>query len=379
MPGIVFILGAGASHGECLKRLDDRKRAARSTVTPPLIDGFFRRELWEEIGYDAAAVKDDFRDAFDYIRYLKRLDDPPGEGSWRAVNVEEVFTFVELEREYRGQESDYGAKLTLIRNQLVRYICRILGYCTQGVYGEFARILVSNLKDSDSVISFNYDLIVDTELRAAGNAGRSAHYLRFFEALFRESQPPYGDSSEQWLRQGMFLKMHGSLNWRQCTNLKCPESSRIDPSEKIEECLDRAIGIRRTEESCRRCGSETVSLLIPPLLRKPVADNWIFRSAWGLARYRLGLADAIVIVGYSAPASDFYSKWLLQSTVGVRGDCHVYVINPANSKDHPDYEDFGSRMSAVFPYGYDREFVRYEQIEKVTAKARTAVDKRQTT
>jgi hypothetical protein len=322
------------------------------------------------MGYDKAAVEKDFRDAFDYIRFLKRITDPPGDGSWKTVNLEEVFTFIELEREYRGQESDHGAKLTLIRNQLVRYISRMLALCTQNVYGELARTLANSLVDSDSVMSFNYDLLIDAELRAATNQGSSQHYRRFFQALFSKDEPPYTTLNKAWFRRGMFLKMHGSLNWKQCTSSKCPESSKFDSSEETQECLDRAIGIHRTEELCHRCGSETIALLIPPLLRKPVADNWIFRSTWNLARYRLSIADAVVIVGYSAPASDFYSKWLLQSTVGIRRDCHVYVVNPANSKDHPDYEDFGRRMSAVFPCAYDGEFLRYEQLAHVIDKAR---------
>lgn len=373
MSGNVFLLGAGASYGERLQPLSDAPRVARSLITPPLIDGFFRRELWEELRYTAEAVYSDFRDAFEYIRYLKRIADPPGEGAWAKVDLEEVFTFVELEREFRGKESDEGARLTLIRNQLVRYISRILGLCTQNAFGEFSQILARSVGDSDSVISFNYDLLMDWEMRARANVQGGQHYLRFFSALFRENEPPYKDIFEHSLRQGMFLKMHGSLNWKQCTNDKCPESSRIDLTEGMQESLDRAIGIHQADESCRRCGGETISFLVPPLLRKPVGENWILRSTWGLARYRLSLANAVVIVGYSAPASDFYAKWLLQSTVGVREDCQVFVVNPANAEDSPTHKDFASRMEAIFPRGYHREFHSYEQISDVIAAVRAKV------
>jgi hypothetical protein len=368
MPGIVYILGAGASHGENLHALDDFPAAARSMARPPLVNGFFLRELWDEIGYDGATVEKDFPDAFGYIRHLKQIEDPPGEGAWRNVDLEEIFTFIELEREYRGQESDHGAKLTIIRNQLVRYISRILGCCTQYAFGEFSRVLANSLRDCDSILSFNYDLLIDQELRRQGNEKGTSHYLRFFRALFGENARPYPDSSTPWLRQGMFIKMHGSLSWIQCTNGQCPESSKIDPSGNTQDCLSRAIGIHGADESCPHCGSDTIPLLIPPLLRKPVGENWILRCAWGLARYRLEAADAVVIVGYSAPPSDFYAKWLLQSGVGVRGNRKVYVVNPSNAAGSGDHVEFARQMGTIFPYGYNAEFHTYAQISEVVRR-----------
>jgi hypothetical protein len=373
MSAIVFILGAGSSHGEHLAVLDSKPRVARSLVKPPLIDGFFRKELWEEISFNGTQIQKDFRIAFDYIGYLKQITDAVGEGAWAKIDLEEIFTFIELEREYRGQESDYGADLTKIRHQLVRYISRILGCCTQNVYGVYSRLLMKSLQDTDSIISFNYDLLLDNEVRAAGNDQGKQHYHRFYSALFERNQPPYKNIYEQTLRKGMFLKMHGSLNWYQCTNGMCPESTRFDPSASQQESLDRAIGIHTTDETCPSCGSETLPLLIPPLLRKPVGENWIFRSVWGLARYRLEMADAVVIVGYSAPPSDFYAKWLFQSTVGVKKEVRVYVVNPANAVDNQNHVAFERRMTAIFPNGYNSEFHSYEQIEAVIAHARKSL------
>src|SRR5262245_18079085 len=142
----VFILGAGATSGEHFHPLLQPEPEGAAYTTPPLINGFFRKELLDGIGYAAEHLQRDFAVVVDYIRYLKQLgDDVVGEGEWNNINLEEIFTAIELEREFQGRDSDNGARLTIWRNQLIRFIARILAFCTQDLYGEYVRHLVEAL------------------------------------------------------------------------------------------------------------------------------------------------------------------------------------------------------------------------------------------
>jgi hypothetical protein len=100
--------------------------------------------------------------------------------------------------------------------------------------------------------------------------------------------------------------------------------------------------------------------LIPPVLRKPITDSWLPKAIWGLAKTRLEKATTVAIIGFSAASTDFYARWLLRSTVGLRNGSQVFVVNPSNGR-----EDFRARMQEIFPYGYNAEFAEFREIDRV--------------
>jgi hypothetical protein len=106
-----------------------------------------------------------------------------------------------------------------------------------------------------------------------------------------------------------------------------------------------------------------VPLLIPPLVQKPIAENAIAKTAWALAKKRLAAASAVVVIGCSAPPTDFYSRWFLRSSVGTRtnGDVKVFVVNAEDGGS----SQFQARMDSIFPCGYDRTFTHFCQIKQI--------------
>jgi hypothetical protein len=145
-------------------------------------------------------------------------------------------------------------------------------------------LLPSRRVSNDSVITFNYDLLFDHELQRGHPEKRVAvgHYGNFFARVLKQLfLPDTGDP-------GVFLKMHGSLNWFQCTDLKCPGNSELQFETDAQAVLKKQID--RIPSHCTRCGAELIPLLIPPLVRKPVNENWIIRGVWGLARHCLETA-----------------------------------------------------------------------------------------
>lgn len=256
-----------------------------------------------------------------------------GEGRWANLNIEDVFTSIELDRESRSPESDAGGKLTVIRNKLVRYLWRVIASCTQykrgKYYGRIKEFIDSRL--DVSILSINWDLLLDQEFmsRSAPWEIHTGHYANFFNLVLGKPGVRMGPPGEE----PMFLKMHGSLNWFQCMNPRCPGTSSMEVLANTQDCLYRARGIHLSGVvTCERCRTEMNPLLIPPLLRKPVTENWIVRAVWGQAIHRLREASKAVIIGFSAPPTDFYAAWLFRSMLGTRptDEVEIFVVNPQN-------------------------------------------------
>lgn len=312
---LVYIIGAGASYGEKLvPQAGPETTGRQSPPTPPMTTGFFDGEFLRNVGYHPDDVEKDFGPAFEYIRWLKRIDKalPIGEGPWASMNLEELFTSIELSREFHGSERDPGARYVLIRDSLTRYVWRIISMCTHRMYGAHSKRLMDPLPNDATVITFNYDLLLDQEQMIAGipkptdASDLRDQYQHFYRRVVQNERFPF----EQRFT-GLFLKMHGSLNWFRCTNEMCPWSRDIRLDLDIEGCLTRALGIHVGEESCNYCGGSTIPLIVPPLLHKPILEDSLIRAIWGLARQKLSDAATVVLIGFSAQPTDFYASWLL--------------------------------------------------------------------
>jgi hypothetical protein len=359
MPDTVYIIGAGASYGESLVQLLNLPAGHPEPHhhQPPLTNGFFAAELLDAIAYDQA--EQDFPGIIEYIRRTRLVEDRFGEGKWQTINLEEVFTGLEVEREFQNPESDLGAHLLLVRNKLVRYIRRIIGFCTQGTFGRYYRVLTEAIQPNDSVITFNWDLLLDQEFLEPLTGVLINQYSKFFRTV----QAPEGINCRFGPGDGLYLKLHGSLNWFRCGNGRCQSSKEITFVSQTQSCLSLAEGIG--EFFCYKCGSEMNPIIVPPLLRKPIVEDAAIRSAWGLARMKLESASRVVAIGFSAAPTDFYTSWLLRSSVGTREDVEIIVINPNNRENNPDREEFRKRMNSIFLRGYNSEFHEFSQIGSV--------------
>jgi hypothetical protein len=355
------VIGAGASYGDHLERLEHGPIRPRAPVNPPLADGFFRQEFLSRLGYEFPALWNLFPEGLNYIseNLVLRKDTPD---DWESIDLEKIFTSLELDREFWGVESNYGAHCTLAQNQLLTLITKLLAVGTKGVYGTYARVLASRLSPDDSVVTFNWDLLLDQELYHPDPANDSGQYQSFIVAALEGNAGMRIDYPSA--PRGLYLKMHGSINWFQCINRKCPASDGIVFWDNTQFCLLHLMGAHTLGERCTRCGSATKPLIVPPLLRKPIAENWIFRSIWGLAHAKLRAADVVVIIGFSVPPTDFSAYWLLHSTVGLR-DIPVFVVNPAN-----DDSAFRAKMCEIFSQGPNFNFREISQVAAVVEAAK---------
>jgi hypothetical protein len=353
----VFVLGAGASYGEEIEKRYPEARPHRT----PLTNGFFDLELLREIGYSEAENR--LQEVLEYARERNLICEDFGHGRWKSLDLEQLFTSIEVEREFQNPESDEGARLTIIRNQLVRHIRRVIGQCTKGARGKYYSILRKLLKDDDSVITFNWDLLMDQAFTTMDMSAN--HYSNFIHRLeiethsFRPGEFSSGD--------GLYLKLHGSLNWFRCGNRHCPSGGKVFASNPV---VDAEMNAAEEEVMCWQCESVMTTVIIPPLLRKPIAEDAVIRAAWGMAREKLLNAAQVIVIGFSAPPTDFYAHWLLRSTVGRRPDAWVEVVNPSNDVGHRDHALLKERMESIFLRGYGKSFRYFSEVEAAVEFAR---------
>ncbi len=152
----------------------------------------------------------------------------------------------------------------------------------------------------DSIISFNYDLVLEREMSVLQvipdyHCGNSADY--------------YKDAFAHSERRVSLLKLHGSVNWVTC--VKCRRLYFLGP----EAIRVASLG----DYACPNCRQFCLSMLIvPPTWNKGIEENFI-RSVWSKALEELTSAGRLFIVGYSFPETDQFFKYMLGLALAQNG------------------------------------------------------------
>jgi hypothetical protein len=298
----VYVLGAGFS----------------ADAGAPLMNDFFSRarNLKDDPSSALAASE---RDVFGrVIQYRFDLDKALAKVLVDLDNIEQLFSFLEMEL----QLSSSGA--AALRNDMTYLISRTLEATSTRYLNVYGHGLAAGLSGStrwtyrfngnqygffvgiasglwnprkqsagqavDSVVSFNYDLILEREMISLGVRPvyecTGAAYYEGFPAL------PLGLK---------LLKMHGSANWLHCS--RCDVLWAFAPEKaKVSE-------VPGTEcPSCKQPGLST--LIVPPTWNKGIEAKFIL-PVWKEVLAELTSAGRIFIIGYSFPESDQFFKYLL--------------------------------------------------------------------
>ncbi len=267
------ILGAGASRGASYVN-------TLLPVKPPLDRDFFNQVQALPDGRHGKIVRDLLTVARDEF------------GPDLKVTMEEFFTHVEFLDEFHSRlKVDRGPRRRTyreIQETFLHALTAVLAASTEGFACEYHDVLAAALRPGDTVLSFNYDTLIDRALKArAGNRWRASqgYGVPVVDGCSDwEAQPAPGPPARVPIR---LLKMHGSLNWQRSDNgtgilLK---TQPYDP-ERI--------------------------LVIPPAWKKPITEDPVFSSIWKAARFALRQASILVVVGYSVPVTDMLARALLR-------------------------------------------------------------------
>ncbi|GKW36721.1 MULTISPECIES: hypothetical protein [Pectobacterium] len=219
--------------------------------------------------------------------------------------------------------------------------------------------------DPVSVISTNWDILLDNSIYnyIQQNYSRNAvvDYCCYISSL--EKMDDTVKPGLEMLGIGGFnvklLKIHGSLNWLQCS--RCM---------RLYVGFNEKAGILRGR-TCRHCDknhdgelnkNKLISNLIMPTFLKDLS-NPQYKIIWQNAGIELSEADRLIFIGYSLPSADFEMRQLLSRMIkrNVEIEIVTYEENPTEeSKIKGHWEAFfGKREIKIHLCGASRFIEKY--------------------
>ena len=282
------VLGAGASRGASFV-------TSKIDVLPPLDVDFFQQisrlnqcdealRLLEfvraEYGHEAGLSMEQ---VFSEADYTHRFHHELNVGQGRP-----------LKKYGKALEDFYGA-LAVLLNKTTKEDC------------DHHAVLAQKLGTDDTVLSFNYDCLMDRALaRHAGNRwdpGKRSYGFDVDRGLDAWRTRKRGKVPRTSIQ---LLKMHGSQNWK-----VRPNGVDLDPPNRQQDTLSGRI--------------------IPPTWFKDLAKE-PYSDIWKEARIAVRTARIIVVVGYSVPETDLFSRSLFKVEAGSKGTREkldlLVLVNP---------------------------------------------------
>ena len=186
-----------------------------------------------------------------------------------------------------------------------------------------------------SLLSFNYDLLIDNSVRNALNVEPD------YAVSFRSVQ----NAMAQGNNQPSLLKIHGSLNW-----LYCPTCNQMDcyAGQKIVA----EIAYNPARMTCDVCQEPRVPIVVPPTFFK-VMSNYYLQQIWKKAEETLREAHHLIFCGYSFPDADIHFKYLLKRAEINQPVTHskkleVFIVNEHQGKSQQQRDDERNRFLRFF-------------------------------
>lgn len=184
--------------------------------------------------------------------------------------------------------------------------------CNEPCY--YHDLMAGALHTQDCVISFNYDCVMDDALKR--NAfKRWDPQKEAYGFTPSDGTDAWRDHSEGRIVKNtiQLLKLHGSMNW----NRKADEDIALEPDLQQVENLEGSI--------------------IPPTWFKNLG-RYPFTNIWKEARKEVRASRILVVIGYSVPETDLFSKSLLKVEAGSKAKREkldlLVLVNPDRDARH---------------------------------------------
>ena len=330
---VVYILGAGASKAV----IPDAPLMAQ--LLPEALK-IFKQPNYSKGHWDRRIRRiNDFFNGF-YKLNLDTLEINPDALLKTFPSLEDILTQLDdaiIEGRPLSRKYDVPCLRTL-REDLVFAICEVLRKKMDfaKVSGrELMQRFMQGLGPNDSILSLNYDIIVDNALSIPYYPARFVDYgLSVRYALNNSFRPiAYNLLERPPPNTPPLYKLHGSLNW-----LYCPSCQQLDVT--IGEKGVHYIYEEERDFACPDCQGRYDPLIITPTLLKTY-NNILLREVWRQAEDKVSKADGVVFIGYSLPDADVQLRCMLKRALfkksirrGGTSTCKICVV----SKSPPDNE-----------------------------------------
>jgi len=278
---------------------------------------------------------------------MKRIEKKQKRRGKNLLNLEEVITYLYLRLDNFGRlGEDIDVSILEAKNEIYQYILTKLSpqnVDNQGIVAEekdkdtkskrlgkpiynikyLKKKLINFFNNVSSIITINYDLIIESLLPEVSCNQKGYSFHPFLERLWEnilwpDLEKPFCEEVDK----GVFLKLHGSIDWLYCPNKLCPYHSDIYPLALNKKKYDKFFSgsYKNIENSlyCASCGSKLEVVIVPPVMQKAFEKWPKLALIWTIARKKLSEADEIVIIGVSFSPSDYYLRWLFKSAIASR-------------------------------------------------------------
>jgi hypothetical protein len=179
--------------------------------------------------------------------------------------------------------------------------------------------LANSLSEGDTVISFNYDILMDNALRVTEKFTDCGYLVPFQRVTDGQNWRRADEAASDVI----LLKLHGSLNWLHCSYCN---STFLNRFEKINPEYSSF------PKNCPNCGQSNAyfqRVIVPPLLAKDYSLQPM-KYLWSQANRYVARAREVVIIGYSFPPTDFATETLLRDSFpwSAQRETHFVIVDP---------------------------------------------------
>ena len=314
MAGSVYVLGAGFGHGY-------------NNTWFPLVRNFL-----------ALANANYFYLPYDQHRQLghviaKYFNDPV------YPDIEKVLSFLSASPlyhrtiAYEHRSLAYEELIELIILSLSKASTEpALSTDVKNAYDRFAEHIVDT---KSTVITFNYDLLIETLLRNSKGwhpyHGYGVHLPLVYDAMPTSphtflDQKIIEDEDMTW-DEVTVLKLHGSINWGIPT-------IAADKSEEIFQLPIKG-GVSMADFALKTNFGPPFTMYFKPVIVPPVLDksSWLqnrsIRVIWNMAMESIAEASQITFIGYSLPTTDFLAEFMFRQGLSlITAERKITVVDP---------------------------------------------------
>lgn len=199
-------------------------------------------------------------------------------------------------------------------------------------------------ESKNTIITFNYDTLVE---EALDELGFNISYGPEKFIGFREHNK--FNKYRHYNNKINVLKLHGSVNWCNWSEVKKRESTIENFSNtptSLMDHLENHIGVFENYTSLRQ--HSFIPLLVPPTWQKLMTG--FLPKVWDEAVEAIRTATRIIIIGYSIPPTDQHFKYLmaagLQENISLRKVLFVNKAFEQNSNENKSKLD--ERLRSLF-------------------------------
>lgn len=292
----VFLLGAGATRGAIPHAVVNRKR-----IKAPLNSDFFK------VAETYARAMGNNSQGWKRLGRLKKVftDEIPIRG---YPTMEEAFSllfiakdFPEIYRTGPGKRPLPGTRKEIEDFLYLTFEILALLDLENNGYTGYDR-LASVLCSDDTVISLNYDTVLDSALVRRGWSPKTGYRLDGDSRKVKWKSRH--KDSDDYLSGVSLLKLHGSINW-------FVRGSYSSLAKVFESKPVRVTAPRRNDLA------KHIRQIVPPVYGK-IFEHSHWRNLWGKAFRALCSAEVFIVIGCSLIDTDFHLRALLSRVASYR-------------------------------------------------------------